>query len=241
MLTLHQFPAAWDVCSASCFCAKVEAFLRWQKIPYQLESKVSLKGAPKGKVPFITDNGKVIGDSEFILSYVCDTYGVNPDGNLTVAERGVSVAIRYLCEEGLYRAMSYFRFVDEAGWQVIRQTFFAGLPGWLKPLAEWKIRGYVRKQLQQQGIARHTREEVAALAIKDMDALAAILGDKPFFFGDEMHMADLVVFSVFSNWLVPAFDNPPARHARSLGRLVVHTDRVREACFGLAFAAKDAA
>lgn len=232
MLTLHQFPGPWDVCSGSCFCAKVEAFLKWQKIPHHVVSKVTLKGAPKGKVPFIVDEDGVYGDSDFIIAHLCEKYEVQPDAGLSPAQLGQARAIRYLCEEGLYRAMSYFRFVNDEGWEILRKEFFADLPGWIRPIAEWRVRGYVRNQLKQQGIGRHTPIEIAQLAQGDLRALSDMLGEQTFFFGERMHMVDLVVFSVVSNLIVPPFDDAVTRRAKMFSNLVAHTDRVREACFG---------
>lgn len=232
MLVLHQFPGPWDVISGSCFCGKVEAFMRWQGIAYDKVSKVSLKGAPKGKVPFIIDDGKAIGDSEFIIAYLCKKHNLRPDAALTPEQQGISRAVRYMCEEGIYRAMSYFRFVDDAGWAITRDVFFEGLPGWLRPVAEWKVRGYVRQQLQQQGIGRHSPEDIGKLAEDDLIALADLIGAKPFLFGSEMHLADIVIFSVVSNLIQAPYDNAASRKARALPVLVAHSDRVRQACFG---------
>lgn len=232
MLTLYQFPAPWDVCSASCFCAKVEAFLRWQGLDHDIRNGLSLSGAPKGKVPFIEDEHGRIGDSEFIIAYLCRKHGLAPDATLSPAQQGTSRAIRYLCEEGLYRAMSYYRFVDDAGWAVIRTSFIHALPLWMRPLAGWKIRRYVKHQLEQQGIARHSAAEIAQMAEADLQALADMLGDQPYFFGDQMHLADIVVFSVIVNLVTPPFDNPVTQTARAMPSLVAHCQRVKRMCFG---------
>ncbi len=241
MLTLHQFPAPWDVCSGSCFCAKVEAFLRWQNIPHQVVSKVSLKGAPKGKVPFIVDEDGTHGDSEFIIAHLCEKYKLSPYAGLSAEQVGMTRAIRYLCEEGIYRATTYYRFVDDAGWAIIRDKFLADIPGWIRPIAEWKVRGYAKKQLYQHGMGRHSAGEIEQIVRGDIDALSAMLGDKAFFFGGEMHLADLTVFSVISNLVVPPFDNAASRYARSVENLVAHSERVRRICFGDAVPMKDAA
>jgi hypothetical protein len=45
------------------------------------------------------------------------------------------------------------------------------------------IRRRLRKTLQGQGIGRHSRDEITAIGIRSIDAMAAYLGDKPFFMG----------------------------------------------------------
>lgn len=227
MITLYQFPPAWDVYSASCFCAKLEAFMRWKCVRYKVVSGLSLKGAPQGKVPYVEWNGEKIGDSERII----ERLGVEAYPGLDAQQKAQARAIRYLCEEGIYRAMSYFRFVDEAGWRVIYGKFFSQYPRWAKPLIEWKVRRYVKRQLVMQGIGRHGAEEVARLGMADVDALSDMLGDRTYFLGTQMTLADITVFSVMANLIHPPFDNALVRHARGKANLVAHAARVKEACF----------
>lgn len=234
MITLYQFPARWDVCSASCFCAKLEAFLRWCKLHYTKVDGLSLKDAPKGKVPYVDIGGVKTGDSELVIEMLCRTHQLEAYPGLNDEQKAQARAIRYLCEEGIYRAMAYFRFADEAGWQVIRRDFFGDIPAWAGPLLRHKVQRLAVKQLQAQGMGRHSPKEVAEIGMRDVSALAAMLGDRPYFFGGQMTLADITVFSVMSNLLVPPFENPLVRHARAQANLVAHCQRVREACFGTA-------
>jgi glutathione S-transferase len=232
MIRLYQLPAPWDVCSASPFCAKLEAFLRWQNIPYESIIVRSRKGAPKNKIPYIDMDGRRIGDSGIIIETLIHERNLNPHAGLTAEQLAAARSFRYLCEESLYWAMVHFRFIDEAGWQQIRKAYFAFLPAWLRPIAEWKVRGYVREMLHMQGMGRHTGDEIAGIACGDLTALSEYLGHKPYFFGDTMTLTDIVVFSIVVNFLSGPFDNAVTRHARTLANLAVHTDRVRSRCFG---------
>ncbi|MBY0408154.1 MAG: glutathione S-transferase N-terminal domain-containing protein, partial [Rickettsiales bacterium] len=226
LLTLYQFPGPWDVCSASCFCAKVEAFLRWQKIPYRAVSALKLKGSPKGKVPYIEDENGKLGDSEAIIRYLTDKHGLTHEEGLSAEQKAMARAIRYVCDEGIYRATSYFRFMTDEGWEVAKTYFLAPFPAWAKPIAAWKIRGYAKKQQWMHGIGRHTPDEVAQMVQADIDALSALLGDKPFFFGERMHVADIIVFSVMSGLVSQPFDNAANRAGRGAANLVSHYQRV---------------
>ena len=40
-----------------------------------------------------------------------------------------------------------------------------------------------------QGIGRHTKEEIEKIGLDDIKAASKILGDKPFFFGDNARVA----------------------------------------------------
>lgn len=232
-LTLYQFPALWDVFSASPFCAKLEAFLRWQNVPHRVVTVKRLRGAPKGKVPYIQDGELCMGDSGLIIEHICKTRNLAPDAWLTAEQRAFARSITYLCEESLYRVMAYMRFVDAAGWACMQQVIF-GKSRVLRWLAAPRIHAYVKKQLTQQGIARHTREEIIAIACADLDALNAMIGDKPFVFGQQPSTADLVILSVVGNLLTMPFDHEVATHARSLALLVAHSERVKQLCFGAA-------
>ncbi len=63
MITLHPFPRTWGIPNLSHFCVKAETYLRMVKLPYTLADSVPLK-APRGKLPFIVDNGKKVADSQ---------------------------------------------------------------------------------------------------------------------------------------------------------------------------------
>jgi len=51
------------------FCTKLETFLRITKLPYEIVETLPLK-APRGKLPYIEDQGQVITDSRLILNYL---------------------------------------------------------------------------------------------------------------------------------------------------------------------------
>ena len=57
-----QFPDLWGR-NVSPFGLKLEAWLRLADIPYTVEPSTSLGKAPKGKLPYIRDEGRLIGDT----------------------------------------------------------------------------------------------------------------------------------------------------------------------------------
>lgn len=83
-----------------------------------------LQKAPKGKLPFIKDNGKTIADSYFILKHLQRNHNLNLDDHLSAQDKAqVQVLTRYF-EEHLYWCMVYSRWVREDTWQVIKAAFF---------------------------------------------------------------------------------------------------------------------
>ena len=70
------------------------------------------------------------------------------------------------------------RWVDH--WDESKEMFFKGMAAPMK----WLVPGMVRKKFETatvcQGTGRHTRDEIYELGRRDLDALAAELGEKPF-------------------------------------------------------------
>ena len=238
MIKLYQLPPVNDVFSVSIFCAKLEAFLRWQKIPHEVINTRNMRAAPKGKIPYIEyqdEQNRTIklGDSNFIMEYLIQAYKLDPDAHLTLEQRAQARAIRYLCEESLYWEMSYFRWVDPQGQEIIRRNAFNQIPAPIRFFVVHKIVKYVTRQIFSQGTGRHRPEEIARNACADLKALSDLLGNKAYFFGDQMSTADLFVFSVVGNFVSASFADPVSQFARNQQNLVMHVNRVREVCFGV--------
>ena len=62
MITLHQFPRAWDIPRLSPFCAKVETCLRMAELAYEVADAIP-PTASRGKLPYLVDDGETISDS----------------------------------------------------------------------------------------------------------------------------------------------------------------------------------
>jgi hypothetical protein len=60
---------------------------------------------PKGKAPWIEIDGNKMGDSTFIIAYLTQRYGIDPDADLTTEQRGIAVAIQRLIDDNLYWTM----------------------------------------------------------------------------------------------------------------------------------------
>ena len=60
-------------------------------VPYT-KAKANFTKAPKGKIPYIEENGKLLGDSTFIRLYLEKEHGAKFDGNLTPEEKAVALA-----------------------------------------------------------------------------------------------------------------------------------------------------
>ncbi len=65
MITLYNFGPAFGLPDPRAFVMKVETLLKMAKLPYRTDATGFAK-APKGKIPYIDDEGVVIPDSTFI-------------------------------------------------------------------------------------------------------------------------------------------------------------------------------
>ena len=122
MLRLIQFHTALGLPNASPFCLKLETWLRMAGIPYENAYTGNPRRGPKGKLPAIEHDGRVIADSGLIIDYLADTFEIDLDAGLSPVERATALAWRRLFEEHLYWTVVYARWVDEAGWPLTRQA-----------------------------------------------------------------------------------------------------------------------
>ncbi len=102
MITLFQFPAAFNVPNASPYCLKLETWLRLAGLEYQVKVVSDPRKAPKGKLPYVRIEGEAIGDSEIVIRTLGERYGVTLDAGLDARGKGWARAITRLCDEHLY-------------------------------------------------------------------------------------------------------------------------------------------
>jgi glutathione S-transferase len=227
MITLHQFSPNWGI-NASPFCLKLETYLRMADLPYKVTSEDMLDKAPKGKMPYIDDAGKKIGDSNLVIEYLIQTYGDRTDGHLSPSDRGISLAMRRLIDENLYWCLVYSRWIDEANWAVTRSTYFGNLPPVVKQILPGVLRKKTLKSLEGHGLGKHTPEEIYAIGSRDLIALSGFLSGKPFFFGDQPTVLDAAAYGIVRNLLEVPIVSPLNAQAKQLDNLVAFSHRMTD-------------
>jgi glutathione S-transferase len=213
MITLYQLSRTWGIPNLSHFCAKLETYLRMAQLPYQVVNTLPLK-APRGKLPYIEDNGKKIVDSRLIIHYLQLTYGDLLDDHLSSEEKAIAKGFQRLLEEHLYWVTMFTRWSHtEANWQTNKQAIFGGLPPVVRDLAALSYRYRINSQIRGHGIGRHTPEEVFKLGKEDIDALAHFLGKKPYFMGDKPSSLDASAFGILVNTIGCPIESPVKDYA----------------------------
>src|SRR5690349_5119201 len=135
----------------------------------------AFRKAPKGKLPYIDDAGTLITDSTFIRWHIERKYGVDFDAGYDVRERATAWAVEKMVEEHAYWAVVFERWMVDENFERGPKRFFDRAPAPIRPLIVATVRRKVRRNLQGQGFGRHTPEEIAALGIRSVEAVAGIL------------------------------------------------------------------
>ncbi|WP_299416075.1 glutathione S-transferase family protein [Acaryochloris sp. IP29b_bin.148] len=232
MLTLYQFEPVWGLPNASPFCMKLETYFRMTGLAYQTHSSDDvLRKAPKGKLPYIEDNGQIIADSNLILEYLKTTYGDPLDQHLSPPDTAIALAMRRLLEENLYWALVYSRWVDPKNWPQTKAVYFSDLPPILRTIVSKIALNQVTQNLKGHGMGRHTASEIYQIATLDLQALSDFLQDKRYFMGSQPTTLDASAYSVLANILNDTLVSPLRDQALQLQNLVAYCDRMHQAYY----------
>jgi glutathione S-transferase len=227
-LVLHQPPTRpWGTPNLSPFCTKLETYLRMAEIPYA-PAMWKRGDAPKGKMPYVRIGDRLMGDSHLIIEELereLAAEGKRPlDHELPARDRAIGHMIRRAIEEGLYFINTYAKWHVDAGYAHTRGEFKKFIPGFVIPI----VRREQRKKLHAQGTGRHTFDEVMGMGVADVDALAELLGDRPFLLGDVPRTVDCTVFAFLENLLGFPYDSPIRKRGLEHANLAAYRARVRE-------------
>ncbi|MBK8373909.1 MAG: glutathione S-transferase family protein [Sphingomonadales bacterium] len=224
----YHLPGAWGLPSVSPFCLKLDAWLRIAGIEHESITATTPFGGPKGKAPWIEHDGRKIGDSTFIILHLKETLGIDPDAHLTPAQKGVALAIQRLVDENLYWAMVNDRWNTPENWPILKSTVLGGIPAPVRAVMAPIARRGVLKQLKGHGMGCHSAEEIAAIGKRDIDALAALLGDQDWFFGDRSTETDAVVYGQLANIYWVGFNSPMKAVIGGNANLVAFLERFQQ-------------
>jgi glutathione S-transferase len=227
MIELLQYPRGPGLMNLSPFCMKAEVFLRLSGLEHRVDGDATPLRAPKGKLPVLRDEGRVIADSEAIVAYLQQRYGSRMPAALRAADTPEQLALRRLLEEHLYFALLWLRWVDDDGWAFTGPAFFGALPPGVRQVVPALLRRKMKRDLRGQGMGRHSRDEICARALADLGALAAQLGDRPFLGGDEPAAIDASAYAFIANILWVALDTPVKRFVAGEARLVAYGERMK--------------
>ena len=228
MITLFGFGPAFKLPDASPFVIKADVLLKMSRQPYKTDWSGDPRKAPKKKMPYIVDDGEKIADSTLIRWHLEKKYGIDFDQGLTAEQRAISWSLQVMAEDHLYWAMVDFRWNDDTNFNLGPRNLFRKLPPVLRTLVANKVRSDIVKSLYGHGIGRHSKAEITALADHDFQALATMLGEKPFMFGDTPTNLDALVFGIMAASLCTRFVGSFRETAEQYSTLKAHCARMAE-------------
>ncbi len=226
MITLYGFGPAPGLPDLSPFVLKAMTLMKFAGVDYTVDTR-GFRRAPKGKLPYIDDDGVIVADSTFIRLHLEKTRGVDFDAALSPPERAQAWAIEKLCEDHLMWIVTLHRWTDDDNFaRGLGPVFDKMLPAPARAAAKWAIRRGMSWRFWQQGVGRFTQDELAILGRRDVEALATLVGDKPYLFGERPCAADASVFAMLTLLMDPATASPTRDAALSMPALVAYRDRI---------------
>ena len=230
MLTLFAFGPAFGLPDPSPFVTKAEVLLKMSGLPYEKNFK-GFNRAPKGKLPYLQDGDQLIADSTFIRWHLERTHGIQFDANYCAAELALAWSIERMLEDHLYWIMLDSRWGDEANFQAGPAAFFKRVPWFLRGLVSRKIRGKLLAAVYAQGMGRHQPAERMQLALRDIETLSVVLGDKPYLLGNQPCGADATVYAFLLGALCPLFQSEVRTQVSAQAHLVAYVARMTQQYF----------
>ena len=233
MITLATFGPAFGLPDPSPFVTKADMLLKLSGLPYEKQSR-GLAKAPKGKLPYIEDDGKIIADSTFIRMHLENKYGIDFDRGLTPAQKGAAWAVDKMLEDHMYWITIRWRWLDDANFAKGPSMFFARLPAPVRPIVKAVVRRSLRKTLHLHGIGRHSDAELNELAARLLQSISGMLDGNEYITGQTICGADATTYSFMLSALCPHFDSPLRSKAEALPNIVAYCDRMTKKFYGSA-------
>jgi glutathione S-transferase len=171
-----------------------------------------------------------MGDSTLIIEHLAERFGVDLDARLDAQQRAVALTVQRMLEEHFHQCFEHQLFFGRGGEDRLAE-FAASLPIPLRWLVPTVMKRAFAKQLHARGMGRHSQDVIVAQGKADLDALAELLGEQPYFFGDWPTSIDACVFGFLGVSLYVAGDNPLYRHGAAHENLMRYCERMRARYF----------
>lgn len=227
MIKLYGFGRNLGLVDASPFVAKVHTFLKIADLPYEtISGQSNMRKSPKGKLPFIEDDGRLISDSQDIITYLIEKYKLDLDSHLSTQEKAIAYLIAKSLDENLYWCLVWSRWQHEATWKVVKDSFFKGIPFPVSYIVPKILRKKVIKALKSQGTGRHSEKEIINITRQSFQALSDLLGENSYFFGEKISTFDAAASAFVSSFIKADIDNEVNSMAREFKNLVDYVERI---------------
>jgi len=229
MIKLYGFGSAFGLVDPSPFVTKVDLALRIAGIDYELIAKqTNLRNAPKSKLPYIDDNGTIVADSAFIIKHLKNNHEFDLDNWLNDEQRAIAQLVGKSLDENFYWCLVHSRWIDDETWELLKKQYFGGIPFPLNKIISKIVRGGVIKQINHHGMGRHSNDEILEIANQSLLSLSNLLGNKPYFFGDQISTLDVTAYAMLCGFTLSDIENEFNDLAANYQNLVTFTQRINK-------------
>src|SRR5271168_3015286 len=197
MLTLYSYPELFGVADNNGYGLKVFAFLRLCQVAFRHEHILDAAAAPRGQLPYITDDGETLGDSDTIIAFLIRKYRLTIDDGLTAAQRDTGHLITRLLDD-LYWVMSYSRWKDDRYFPAFRDAFIAQHSR-VDAAGLDKAREYNARRYYFQGIGRYLPYAAYARGLADLKMLADLIPANGYVHGAKPTSIDAGIYGFIAN------------------------------------------
>ncbi|SAL56830.1 hypothetical protein AWB71_03068 [Caballeronia peredens] len=226
MIALYSYPQMFGLEDNNPFGLKVFAFLKLAGLPFEHHHVLDTSAAPRGQLPYLVDDDVTIGDSDAIIAHLKRKYALTLDDARTPGQCDLDLLTRRTLDD-LYWVMSYSRWRDDRFWPQFRDALLAALPDVGADVLEG-ARQYNFERYRYQGIGRYEPDDAYARGIGNLQAVANLLGDKPFMFGAAPASIDAAVYGFVASIYFYDIDTPLKRFVAAQANFVRHCHAMRE-------------
>lgn len=228
---IYGFGPTPELPDLSPFVIKAMTLLKMAGVDYVVDT-TGFRKAPKGKLPYLDDDGVVVPDSTFVRLYLEKTRRVDFDKGLSPKDRARSWAVEKMCEDHLIPMIARHRWQDDQNFaRGIGAFFDKMLPAPVRGPVKWAVRRDLLRRFWKQGVGRFSAEEIAILGARDVETLSTLIDDKPFLMGETPCAADAAVFATLALLMDPATASPTRDAALARPNLVDYRDRMMDRYF----------
>ncbi|WP_198651581.1 glutathione S-transferase C-terminal domain-containing protein [Dyella sp. C11] len=221
---LYAYPDLFGVADNNPFGLKVYAFMRLCDMSFEHRHILDTKQAPRGQLPYLVDGDESIGDSDAIIAYLKQHYGLPIDTGLTRAQQSLDFLLRRTLDD-LYWPMSYSRWKDDRYWPLFCNALLA-THGELTEGDLAAAREYNALRYHYQGIGRYEPAQVYERGIADLRVVSDALGKRDFLFGDAPRSIDAAIYGFVANIYFYDIDTPLKQFVLSRPHLVRHCEAI---------------
>ncbi|MGB9143727.1 MAG: glutathione S-transferase family protein [Aestuariivirga sp.] len=238
MITLYGTGPMFGLPHARPFAIKAEVLLKNSGLSYT-NARASYSKAPKGKIPYIEEGGRLIPDSTFIRFYLEDKHGIDFTGGYDARMQGIGWALEKLMEDHVYWLNVNDRWLVDENFYKGPVHFFDKVPALLRPIITRMVRRKVRRSSHAHGIGRHSAAERLELGKRAIDATAVILAGNAYILGDRVSGIDASCYGFLLSLMCPLFASQIRDYGETKDNIMQYLERMSAEFFPGLYHAKN--